>query len=32
MRTVKGLTQTQLSSACGDESTRLPHGLRLKSC
>jgi uncharacterized protein YjbI with pentapeptide repeats len=32
MRTVKGLTQTQLSSACGDESTRLPAGLRLKSC
>ena len=27
-----GLTQAQLSEACGDESTTLPHGLRLRSC
>lgn len=27
-----GLTQAQLNAACGDESTHLPHGLRLKSC
>ena len=27
-----GLTQGQLNQACGDESTTLPRGLRLRSC
>jgi len=27
-----GLTQAQLDGACGDESTLLPHGLRLRRC
>ena len=27
-----GLTQAQLNEACGDESTQLPPGLRLRSC
>ncbi|MEJ0066061.1 MAG: pentapeptide repeat-containing protein [Caulobacteraceae bacterium] len=27
-----GLTQTQLNQACGDASTTLPRGLRLRSC
>ena len=27
-----GLTQSQLDRACGDESTRLPAGLRISSC
>ena len=27
-----GLTQAQLNAACGDAATRLPPGLRLKSC
>jgi len=27
-----GLTQSQLNKACGDESTRLPSGLRISSC
>ena len=27
-----GLTQGQLNEACGDDSTTLPHGLRLRSC
>ena len=27
-----GLTQAQLVSACGDQTTTLPRGLRLKSC
>jgi uncharacterized protein YjbI with pentapeptide repeats len=27
-----GLTQAQLNAACGDESTTLPRGLRLRSC
>ncbi len=27
-----GLTQAQLNGACGDATTRLPKGLRLKSC
>jgi uncharacterized protein YjbI with pentapeptide repeats len=27
-----GLKQAQLSHACGDESTTLPHGLHLPSC
>ncbi len=29
---VKGLTQTQLSAACGDSSTRLPEGLTVPAC
>lgn len=32
LRTAKGLTQAQLSGACGDASTRLPVGLSLQSC
>jgi len=27
-----GLTQAQLAGACGDETTQLPRGLRLRSC
>jgi uncharacterized protein YjbI with pentapeptide repeats len=27
-----GLTQSQLNQACGDDSTTLPRGLRLRSC
>ena len=27
-----GLTQAQLSAACGDDSTRLPRGLHIKPC
>ena len=27
-----GLTQAQLEGACGDQTTRLPHGLRLRAC
>jgi uncharacterized protein YjbI with pentapeptide repeats len=27
-----GLTQGQLNAACGDDSTKLPYGLRLRSC
>jgi len=27
-----GLTQTQLAQACGDASTTLPRGLKIKSC
>lgn len=27
-----GLTQAQLNAACGDATTRLPRGLRLKAC
>jgi uncharacterized protein YjbI with pentapeptide repeats len=27
-----GLTQTQLNQACGDDSTTLPRGLRLRTC
>jgi uncharacterized protein YjbI with pentapeptide repeats len=27
-----GLTQIQLSAACGDDSTKLPRGLRLRTC
>jgi uncharacterized protein YjbI with pentapeptide repeats len=27
-----GLTQSQLNEACGDQATRLPNGLRLRSC
>jgi uncharacterized protein YjbI with pentapeptide repeats len=29
---VRGLTQSQLAHACGDEATELPAGLRLRSC
>jgi len=32
MARTRGLTQGQLSAACGDASTTLPKGLRLKSC
>lgn len=31
-RSARGLTQAQLNSACGDETTELPRGLRIKSC
>ncbi len=30
--TAKGLTQTQLNTACGDASTKLPKGLKLQAC
>lgn len=30
--TAKGLTQTQLNTACGDASTKLPKGLNLPAC
>jgi uncharacterized protein YjbI with pentapeptide repeats len=30
--TAKGLTQDQLSGACGDESTKLPEGLTIPLC
>ncbi len=30
--TAKGLTQTQLDTACGDASTKLPKGLKLQAC
>ena len=30
--TAKGLTQSQLSTACGDASTKLPKGLKLPAC
>ncbi|HOZ27686.1 MAG TPA: pentapeptide repeat-containing protein [Hyphomonadaceae bacterium] len=30
--TSKGLTQTQLNTACGDASTKLPKGLKLQAC
>lgn len=32
MARARGLTQTQLSEACGDASTSLPRGLHLKPC
>jgi uncharacterized protein YjbI with pentapeptide repeats len=32
MARARGLTQAQLSHACGDGSTRLPRGLRLAAC
>jgi uncharacterized protein YjbI with pentapeptide repeats len=32
MASARGLTQAQLSSACGDASTRLPAGLTVPSC
>lgn len=30
--TTKGLTQSQLNAACGDDLTRLPKGLRVPRC
>lgn len=30
--TARGLTQAQLNAACGDEYTRLPHGLSVPLC
>lgn len=30
--TARGLTQNQLSTACGDASTKLPKGLKLPAC
>ena len=32
MERAVGLTQAQLSAACGDEATRLPRGLSLRPC
>ena len=32
MDRASGLTQSQLSKACGDETTRLPSGLRIPNC
>lgn len=32
METARGLTQAQLSAACGDGATRLPEGLTLRAC
>ena len=32
LQTTRGLTQAQLSAACGDRYTRLPSGLTVKSC
>jgi uncharacterized protein YjbI with pentapeptide repeats len=32
MGRAKGLNQSQLNRACGDEATELPRGLRIKSC
>jgi uncharacterized protein YjbI with pentapeptide repeats len=32
MEQARGLTQAQLSTACGDDSTKLPRGLRIKFC
>lgn len=32
MREARGLTQSQLNSACGDPSTQLPAGLRIPAC
>lgn len=32
LRRVVGLTQRQLSQACGDERTRLPRGMRINQC
>lgn len=30
--TARGLTKTQLNTACGDASTKLPKGLNLPAC
>lgn len=32
MGRARGLTQAQLSAACGDETTELPRGLRIRGC
>lgn len=32
LRHVKGLTQSQLDQACGDAETRVPAGMRVKTC
>jgi uncharacterized protein YjbI with pentapeptide repeats len=32
MGRARGLTQRQLAAACGDETTELPRGLRLRGC
>ncbi|MEZ5995850.1 MAG: pentapeptide repeat-containing protein [Hyphomonadaceae bacterium] len=32
LRQARGLTQSQLSRACGDQRTRLPRGLRVRRC
>jgi uncharacterized protein YjbI with pentapeptide repeats len=32
MDRASGLTQSQLNKACGDDSTRLPGGMRIPSC
>jgi len=32
METARGLTQEQLDTACGDQETRLPAGLRIPVC
>ncbi len=32
LQTVKGLTQAQLDTACGDGMTKLPRGLRIPAC
>jgi uncharacterized protein YjbI with pentapeptide repeats len=32
LRKVKGLTQAQLDTACSDAATRLPPGLKIKTC
>jgi len=32
MDRAQGLTQAQLSAACGDDSTKLPRGLHVKAC
>ena len=32
MDRASGLTQSQLNRACGDESTRLPNGMRIPNC
>jgi uncharacterized protein YjbI with pentapeptide repeats len=32
LRNAEGLTQTQLNAACGNRLTRVPRGLRVRSC
>ena len=32
MDTATGLTRAQLRAACGDDSTKLPKGLKLPAC
>jgi len=32
LRRVKGLTQAQMDAACGDARTKLPPGLKVRSC